>query len=504
MKYLPAALLGLGMIALPAVAQAPVHFTAEQDHQNMMDQLGIKTLRPGPSGDPAAPDHANYDEAKANPYPDWPLPLVMADGTRVTTADQWWHTRRPQIAADFEREVVGRIPDNVPGVTWHEVATENEFYMAGGQFHQITATQLQGHVDNAAYPALSVNINAMLILPQTASAGDKVPVLIMFGPADFPVPTGPAGADLDRVNEALKADLVARDPGLAAIFAQHPGYRIAPATAFPPAPPEQRVQDLIADGWGVVLLDTASYQADNGAGLTEGIIGLTNHGQPRKPDQWGALRAWGWGASRVLDYLQTRPEVDAKHVGIEGVSRWGKAALITAAFDPRFYMVLVGSSGEGGAKPHRRNFGEAVESLTGSGEYHWMAGNFLKYGGPLTAKDLPVESDELIALCAPRLTFISYGNPAAGDASWLDQQGSYMATVAASPVWPLLGGKGLSGGGWPVAADYRTAKMPPIGTGMLEGDLAWRQHEGGHTDQPNMPYFIKWADAKMGRASKLP
>ena len=104
-----------------------------------------------------------------------------------------------------------------------------------------------------------------------------------------------------------------------------------------------------------------------------------NKGQPRKPDDWGALRAWAWGAGRGLDYLETDPAVDAKHVGIEGVSRYGKAALVTMAFDQRFAMVLVGSSGKGGATLLRRNFGEAVESLTG-GEYYWMAGNFMKYG----------------------------------------------------------------------------------------------------------------------------
>jgi lysophospholipase L1-like esterase len=227
----------------------------------------------------------------------------------------------------------------------------------------------------------------------------------------------------------------------------------------------------------------------------KGIIGLTNKGQPRKPDDWGALRAWGWGASRVLDYLETDKSVDAKHVGIEGVSRYGKAALVTMAFDPRFALVLVGSSGEGGTKPHRRNFGEAVESLTGSGEYHWMAGNFLKYGaseasfGSKNASDLPVDSNELIALCAPRLTFISYGVPEMGDAKWLDHQGSFMATVAAGAVFRLLGANDLG-----VGDDYHTAKMPPVNTGLLDGQLAWRQHDAGHTDAPNWKYFIPWAD----------
>jgi hypothetical protein len=172
------------------------------------------------------------------------------------------------------------------------------------------------------------------------------------------------------------------------------------------------------------------------------------------------------------------------------------------AFDQRFAAVLVGSSGEGGAKPHRRNFGEAVENLTGTGEYHWMAGNFLKYGaseatfGSKTANDLPVDANELISLCAPRLTFISYGVPEKGDAKWLDQQGSFMATVAADPVYRLLGAKGLG-----IAGDYRTAKMPPVNTGLLDGKLAWRQHDGGHTDGPNWKYFLPWADRWLKNAA---
>jgi hypothetical protein len=256
---------------------------------------------------------------------------------------------------------------------------------------------------------------------------------------------------------------------------------------------------LIADGCGYATINPVSIQADNGAGLTKGIIGLCNQGHPRKPDDWGSLRAWAWGAARGLDYLETDPAVDAKRVGIEGVSRYGKAALITMAFEPRFAIVLVGSSGEGGVKLHRRNFGEAVENLTGSGEYHWMAGNFLKYGaaestfGSETANDLPVDAHELIALCAPRPAFISYGIPEKGDAKWLDQQGSYMATVAAGPVYRLLGAEDLGD-----APDYRTATMPPVNTGLLAGQLAWRQHDGGHEDRSNMKSFIEWADRELG------
>jgi hypothetical protein len=308
---------------------------------------------------------------------------------------------------------------------------------------------------------------------------------------------------LDRLNKAWKALLVQQDPSLADVFKQHPAWEPVKNTPFQfpqlnadGDPPNE--WELLAAGWGFVLFDPASVQADNGEGITRGVIGLTNHGQPRKPEDWGALRAWAWGAARGLDYLETDSSVDAKHVGIDGVSRYGKAAVITMAYDPRFAMVLVGSSGKGGATLLRRNFGEAVESLTG-GEYYWMAGNFMKYGaseatfGKMTPGDLPVDSNELIALCAPRLTYISYGVPEKGDAKWLDHEGSFMATVDASRVFDLLGVKGLEVDG----DNYRTAKMPPVNE-QIGNQLAWRQHDGGHTDAPNMKWFIQWVDKYIG------
>jgi hypothetical protein len=470
----------------------------EQDHQRMMDRLGIRQVRPGPSGDEKAPNHANYDESKANPFPQWPDPLVMNDGRAVTSADMWRRQRRPQIVEAFERDVYGRIPADAPSVEWRVAASEAERVGSVA----VTASRVIGHLDNSAYPAIAVDISMMLVKP-TKHEG-RMPVLIMFVPGSpaFPAPVPPSAADIARLNAAMKEAITRQDPSLAEVLRQHPAWQPIPTPPFfpPPRPPGDPLQQLLADGWAVAQIDPTSIQADNGAGLTRGVIGLVNKGAPRKPDDWGALRAWAWGASRAYDYLSKDPELDAQHMGVEGVSRYGKGALVAMAFDERFGMVLVGSSGEGGAKPHRRNFGEAVENLTGSGEYHWMAGNFLKYGasdaqgGAHTPGDLPVESSELIALCAPRPTFISYGSPDAGDAQWLDQQGSYMATVAAGRVFRLLGAKDLG-----VGDDYRNAVKPPIGTALLQGQLAWRQHEGGHTDAPNVKFFIAWADRWMGR-----
>jgi len=460
--------------ALAAMRQRTV-----ADHQQMLGQLGITALRPGPSGNESAPNHANYDSTLANPFTSLPDVLRLKDGRRVTNARQWQQRRR-EIIGDFEREVYGRVPANVPKVTWTVTATDTG--RVGGR--RVLAKQLVGHADNSADPSrgdpqdaprssMAVDIPLTVVVPEDAKA--PVPLMIMFRPGTLESALG-------------------RPP--------RPG---APPMGFVPPPPAPgsdapATEQLIVDGWGFAFLNPTSVQADNGAGLTLGIIGLANHGTFRKPDDWGALRAWAWGASRALDYLETDKAVDAKKVGIEGVSRYGKAALVTMAFDPRFAMVLIGSSGKGGTTLHRRNWGEAVESLTGSGEYHWMAGNYLTYGadssrtGRHTANELSVDSHELIALCAPRLTFVSYGIPEKGDAKWLDHQGSFMATVAAQPVFRLLGAKDLG-----VSDDWRTAKMPPVNVGLLDGELAWRQHDGGHTDAPNWKYFLPWADRHFAR-----
>lgn len=437
-------------------AQAPVKMTAQQDHRNMMDQLGIKELRQGAEGmNRQSPYYQNTDEAKANPYPNLPDPLTLKNGQKVTTARMWWDQRRPEIVEDFDREVYGRVPKETPRVNWEVTETRND---TDANIPVITK-QLVGHVDNAACPAITVDIGLTLTTP--ANAAGPVPVMMefgfIFGPGGFGGPgKGKTGAK-------------AKTP---------------PGGPFGGGGPTWQEQ-VLAKGWGYAVVVPNSIQADNGAGLTQGIIGLCNKGQPRKPEDWGALRAWAWGASRALDYFETDKAVDAKQVGIEGLSRYGKAALVAMAYDQRFAIGFIGSSGEGGAKLHRRNWGELVENLTGSGEYHWMCGNFLKYGGPLNAGDLPVDAHELIALCAPRPTFISYGaasGPGA-EGTWVDQKGSFMAAVAAGPVYRLLGKK-----------DMGTSEFPPVETGLMEGEIAFRQHSGGHTTGPNWPTFLTWAD----------
>ncbi len=408
------------------------------DYQHMLTRLGIKKMRPGRSGG----GRDTSSEATANRFKD-SLPDLMTfkNGDKVKSADQW-SKRRAEIVEDFEREVYGRIPKKVPRVKWEVTKTTEG---KSGGIATITRT-LVGNVDNSAFPKIKVAIQASYTVPKDASG--PVPIIIQF---DFGFGSSRGG-------------------------------------------PNSWTQQALNKGWGYGTISPNSIQGDNSR-LREGIIGLTNKGQPRSPEDWGALRAWAWGLGRLIDYFEGTREsgVDPKKVCITGVSRYGKAALVATAFDTRIAAGFVASSGAGGAKLFRRDFGELLENLAGRGEYHWMAGNFLKYAaedstfGKKTAADLPVDQHELIALCAPRLCLISYGIPEKGDPNWVDAHGSFMAAVLAGPVYRLLGKKDLGTPG-----NYLTDKMPAVDT-LLGGELAWRQHSGGHTNTPNFPTFFEWA-----------
>ena len=450
-------LLGLGLVALcvraagrggepgaPATGDnppAPVQLTAVQDHQRIMDLLHITAIRRGADGDPNSPNAANYDESKANVYASLPDPLVLKDGKKVASAEIWWKQRRSEIVEEFDREIYGRAPKATPKVNWEVLSTTKEMH----EDVPVLTKKLVGHMDNSSYPLVSVDIQLTLTTP--ANATKPVPVImeLSFSP-EF----------------------------MAALM-----KRLPPPPPGSPSPTAWQGQ-VLAKGWGYAILIPTSVQADNGAGLTQGIIGLVNKGQPRKLDDWGALRAWAWGASRALDYFETDQRVDAKQVGLEGHSRYGKAALVAMAYDPRFAIVYVSSSGEGGAKLFRHEFGEQIGNVAGSGEYHWMAGNFLKYDGPLTVNELPVDAHELIALCAPRPVFIGAG-ATQGD-GWADARGMFLAAAGAGPVYKLLGKK-----------DMGTTEFPAIETALIDGDIAFRQHSGGHTPAPNWPTFLTFA-----------
>lgn len=418
----------------------PVKMTREEDHALMMKTLGINELRPGRNGrDPNAPNYANYDESKANPFPDYPDVMKFENGKPVKTVADW-EKRKAEIQELFDREVYGRMPANVPQVQWEITSIKDTVVGTIPVVEKI----LIGHVDNTSYPYIAVNLEASVTTPKAAQG--PVPVLVTFGGG----------------------------------FRPRPGVQTPPRD--PNAPPTFNEQ-LLMKGWGLATLNPASIQPDNGAGLTSvGIIALVNKGQPRKPDDWGSLRAWAWGADRLMDYFEKDASVDQHRVAITGHSRYGKAALVTMAYCPRYAMGFISSSGAGGASLYRRDWGEIIENVAGTSEYHWMAGNFMKYAGPLQWNDLPVDAHQLIAMCAPRPVFISGGNDEGSGDAWVDSRGMFMAAAKAEPAYRLLGAKGPG-----------TDRFPGINVGLMDGELSFRQHDGGHTPGPNQPVFLEWA-----------
>ena len=457
----------LGMSAqTPAAApvandRAAIAAASAVERDRELKLLGISAMQPGATAyDIGKPGNANFDEARANPYPKLPAVLTMNDGQRVKTAAQW-KQRSAEIKAMFDENVYGRYPAHIPAVTWKVDSVET----MSVQGIPAMVKHITGHVDNSGYPAISVDIHADVVTP-ASTRGTKVPVIIGGG-------------------SIRPRPVFARPPAA-------PGQGVHKLSAPSDVPDSAKL--LLAQGWGFVGRNSNEVQADNGAGLDQGIIGLVNKGQPRKLDDWGVLRAWAWGDSRLLDYLQTDPDVDGKKVGVMGHSRGGKAALVTMVDDPRFAIGYISSSGAGGADLYRRNYGETMGNITGVSEFHWFAGNFLKYAAVgHSANEMPVDSDEFIALVAPRALFIGGGalltDPeyAPGDA-WQDAQGMFIAAVAASPVWDLLGAKGLG-----------TTTFPPMGTLIDSGDVAFRQHQYGHTPAPNWPYFIAFADKEFNK-----
>jgi hypothetical protein len=433
--------------ATPSIASVPppVHLTAEQDHRRLLDLLGIKELRSGGEQD------ANWDEAKANVPLHLPDPLVEKNGIPVTKAEQWWKKRRPEIVEDYDSEILGRTPAILPKVTWEVVSSTPE--TLGGV--PVVTKRLAGHVDNATYPQITVTIDATLSTP-VHTAG-RLPVVMEL-------------AFSGEYKASLQRPLSNTSSGALGDYGQ------------------TWETQVLARGWAVATLSPMSFQADDGGGLTEGIIGLMNKGQPRGVDDWGALKAWAWGASRLLDYLETDPAVDAKQVAIEGHSRLGKTALVAMAYDPRFAVVYSSSSGEGGAKLYRHIYGEPLSHLMNAQLYQWMSPQMLKYAGPLTPADLPVDNHELIALCAPRPVFIGAGATAGSDPAkqqmdgWADARGMFLAEVAAGPVYRLLGRR-----------DLGATQFPPILTALIDGDLGFRQHAGAHTPVPNWSAFLDFA-----------
>ncbi len=359
----------------------------------------------------------NYDESKANNFK-LPDPLILKNGKKVETEKSWWQKRRPEILSLFENEIYGKIPKRTHKVSFEIISITTN--------NNIICKKLVGHIENSAYPKAIPGINLRIYI--SAGATVKIPLLVIaignYGNTDTLV-----------VNKILK------------------------------------------NNWACATVETDSLQMDSGAGLHEGVIGLMNKGKDRKPDDWGTMSAWAWGLSRTMDYLQTDPSFEHSKIMLQGHSRWGKLALWAGALDNRWSAIFASCSGAGGAALGMRDYAENTDNIADVNLYHWMAGNFMKYGG--NWEKLPVDAHELIALIAPRPVFIGSGTKD----QWTDPKGQFIACVAADPVYKLLNKKGLE-----------TDIMPKPNESLLNGEIGFRLHEGGHSDRYDWDAFFEFIE----------
>jgi hypothetical protein len=423
--------------------------------------------RRDPKGNPVrlarATGHvSNYSEDKVRPYT-LPDPLVMASGERVTTADQWLKSRRPEVLKFYQDEIYGRVPAGAPKVTW-EVAETDASARGGAAVMKRVVGRMGDRPDGP-------RVNLTLYLP--AGARGPVPVILSltfgFGPGARGQAAGKAG--------------------------QRPAAAPGKAEAAKPAPAKgagpggfDSVGEALGRGWGYASLPYGEIQPDRADRWTEGVIGLTlKPGQTRPaPDEWGTISAWAWGLSRAIDYLETDPAVDAKRVAITGASRLGKTVLWAGAQDGRVAAVFSVVSGEMGAALIRRDWGETLDDMAQN--FPWQfAGNLQKWAGRWD--ELPVDQHMLIALCAPRPVYVNGGLTD----QWSDPKGEFLAMVAAGPVYRLLGGK-----------DLGVTELPPLDAPVTGGDLAFHYHSGGHMAVPaDWKAFLDFAERHFrARAAK--
>lgn len=378
----------------------------------------------------------NYDESQVPDY-SLPDPLMLLNGQPVEDPETWYSKRRHEIFRLFENEQFGKSP-NRNNVRFN-------VFDSGTLVYNETAVRKQLAI---YFTDDTSNYKADLLIYLPANSREPAPLFLKIGFSP----------------NCLAVD----DPGVkCGMMWNREGVRI-------PASEARRfgsfdVEKFIANGIGVALIYYGDIEPDFPQGIKYGIRGhYLKPGQKYPaPDEWGAISAWSWGLSCVMDYLETDQKVDSKKIALYGVSRLGKTVLWTGARDERFGMVIASCSGEGGAAISRRQYGETIKHMIDSTRYFYQfCGNRAKYGDDPTS--CPVDAHALISLMAPRPLLLQTGDTD----NWSDPKGEFVAAVAAEPVYKLLGKKGLETDVWPEA-----------GTPVLH-DLGYYMHEGGHGTLP--------------------
>ncbi len=381
---------------------------------------------------------ANFVEANVPPYT-LPDPLLAANGTRVTR--ETWPARRAELIELFREHVYGRAPVDRPEKISFKTLEEDPRDLDGRATRRLLEISFDTpHAGRFRFPV-------QLYLPNTAAKPLPAVVLLQF--------------------EGLT----------------------------------DRATPLVIDrGYALAIVDRRALAADDKATYRDGIINAFSGPEPLAGDAWRAISAWAWGASRVVDYLESEPAIDRQRIGVAGHSRMGKTALWAAASDERFAIALSNQSGCGGAALSRRIFGETVQRIN-TVFPHWFCENFQRYNG--RESELPLDQHMLLALIAPRRVYVT----SADEDLWADPRGEFLSCVHADPVYRLLGATGLaemqlsrSGkkeeGKEKERGKNFSTKMPPLDTPIHGGHIGYHIRRGAHAfTEYDWERFLDFASA---------
>jgi len=411
----------------------------------------------------------NYDEAKIPPYTLLD-PLKTAGGAPVTTATEWGRSRRPEIVHLFEENVFGRTPANAHVLLRAHLVEQDRAALQGRAIRK----QIDLYFTPVGAPR-EMKMRLLLYLP--AHAAHPLPVILglNFG-----------GNQTVLDDPAIQPTPVWTAPKPALTLLHEPPADSTRGTQIQ----EWQVEKIIAHGYGLATAYYGDIEPDFKDASQYSIRQLfLRPGQTTPdPDEWGAIGAWAWGLSRALDYLETDPDVDARHVAVTGHSRLGKVADWAAAQDLRFAAVLSTESGKGGQSLSRREIGETVQHLEHSFPY-WFCANYAQWVGH--DQQIPADGNLLIALIAPRPLYVA---SAAGD-EWSDPRGEFLSALSASRVYDLLGAHGL-----PVATP-----MPALDQALLNDTVAYHVRTGKHDVTAfDWDQYLRFLDIQFAAPPVLP